>query len=118
MILPTPGELNRRIRLLSVRHSPSGDAELASSRDLIAEVWAKCEIVGGVTYFESVNTDEAMTHRFYIRYVPKLTRPQDLGHLTEVECEGVRYRVRRCTDVNGAHRFTLMECEEVGDAVS
>lgn len=114
MQLPQIGELNRRIRLLALNHTPSGDSDLVKNSSLIAEVWAKVEIIGGVTYWESVNIDEKVTHRFYVRYVYSQTRPQDLSHLTELECEGVLYRVRRCTDVNGAHRFTMFECEEIG----
>ena len=114
MRLPEIGELNRRIKLLSVSGVPVGDSDLSTDRTLIQEVWAKVEINGGVAYWESVNTEETVTHRFYVRYVVGYTRPQDLRHITEVDCEGVRYRVRRCTDVNGAHRFTMLECEEIG----
>lgn len=114
MILPDIGDLNRRVLLLSVNHTPTGEAELTKGHRTIAEVWGKVEINGGSAYWDSVNIDEAVTHRVYVRYVQNLTRPQDLKHLTELEIEGVTYRVRRCTDVNGAHRFTMLECEEVG----
>lgn len=113
MILPVIGELNRRVLLLAVQHSPAGDARLTKNERKIAEVWGKVEINGGAAYWDSVNIDEAVTHRVYVRYVYGLTRPQDLKHLTELEIEGVTYRVRRCTDVNGAHRFTMLECEEI-----
>ena len=113
MRLPSVGELNRRVRLVSISHIPTGDAELTETERNVAEVWGKVEINGGSAYWDSVNIDEAVTHRVYVRYVQNLTRPQDLKHLTELEIEGVTYRVRRCTDVNGAHRFTMLECEEI-----
>lgn len=114
MKLPEIGELNRRVKLIAVSHGPSGDSALTENRRLLAEVWAKVEVNGGASYWDSVNVDETVTHRIYVRYVPKRTTPPDLRALTDVECEGIRYRVRRTTDVNGAHRFTMMECEELG----
>lgn len=113
MQLPKIGELNRRVKLVSVSHEPDDSSGLREKRVLLAEVWAKCEIVGGASYWSSVNVEETQTHRFYVRYVNNLTRPIDLRRLTQVECEGAIYSVRRVTDVNGLHQFTLMECEEM-----
>lgn len=113
MILPNIGELNRRIRLMAVSHDPSGESKLIEKRECLAEVWAKCEIIGGSSYWESVNVDETQTHRFYVRYVRGKTSPIDLRRLTQIECEGAVYAVRRVTDVNAAHRFTMCECEEL-----
>ena len=113
MRLPDIGELNRRVRLISVTHDPTGDAKLVENRQILMETWAKCEIIGGSAYWDSVNVDEARTHRFYVRYVKGRTAPIDLRRLTQLECEGAVYAVRRVTDVNGAHRFTMLECEEL-----
>lgn len=115
MRLPEIGELRRRIKLFGIQHEPDDAAGLVTSTVEIGEVWAKREIVGGVQYLESMNVEETVTHRFYVRYVPGL-RPQDLGHLSGLECEGVRYVVRRVTDVDDMHRFTMFEAEEVTDA--
>lgn len=113
MILPNIGELNRRVRLVSVSHDPDDTTGLTETRQLLCECWAKCEIVGGSAYWQSVNVEETNTHRFYVRYVHHRTLPIDLRRCTELECEGVTYAVRRVTDVNGAHRFTMLECEEL-----
>ena len=116
MILPTIGELNRRAQLYSVSNEPTGKMSLARSRDLIVEVWAKVEVIGGTYYWEMAQIEEKVTHRIWLRYVPRVTRPRDLTHLSEVDCDGARYRVRRITDVNNEHRFVMLECEEVSDA--
>lgn len=118
MILPTIGELNRRAQLYSVSNKPTGKTALARCRDLIAEVWAKVEVIGGSYYWEMVQIEETVTHRIWLRYVPHLTRPRDLSQLSEVDCDGSRYRVRRVTDVNNQHRFVMLECEEVCDATT
>lgn len=113
MILPNIGELNTRARLFSVKTIPEGDYELSNERTQIAEVWAKIEIIGGSQYLESVNTEESVTHRIYVRYVKGFTSPLDLQHITEVDLGGFTYMVKRVTDVNSAGRFTLLECEQM-----
>ena len=95
MQLPKIGELNRRVKLVSVSHEPDDSSGLREKRVLLAEVWAKCEIVGGASYWSSVNVEETQTHRFYVRYVNNLTRPIALPIYSVL------------------HRFTLMECEEM-----
>lgn len=114
MKLPLSGELNRRIRLLSVTQKPIGESALEDVHEEIATVWAKREVVGGQNYWQSVNLEETVTHRFYVRWVKSLTRPVDWAKIVEIECEEIRYRVRRVTDVNDAHLFTMLECEELG----
>lgn len=118
MILPTIGELNRRAQLYSVSNEPTGKASLARSRDLIVEVWSKVEVIGGAYYWEMAQIEETVTHRIWVRYVPRVTRPRDLTHLSEVDCDGSRFRVRRITDVNNEHRFVMLECEEICDATA
>lgn len=113
MRLPLPGELNRRVRLISLSHKPVGENGLTEESREICEFWGKVEVVGGSIYFDSSAINETLTHRIYIRWVKGETRPVDLQNLIEVECESARYRVRRRTDVNDAHRFTMLECEEL-----
>lgn len=114
MKLPDIGSLNRRISLYLIRQIPEGEFGLKDEREKIAEVWAKREVVGGQNYWQSVNLEETVTHRFFVRWVKVLTRPVDLAKIVEIECEEIRYRVRRVTDVNDAHLFTMLECEELG----
>lgn len=111
---PTAGELNRRIVAHIVGHAACGASALRKDTEVLFRAWAKVEVIGGASYFESVNLEETISHRFIVRYVPQLTRPQDMSRVTEIECEGLFYRVRRVTDMNGAHRFTAIECEELG----
>ena len=115
MILPLIGELNRRVTGYSVAHA-GGSLVAALDRSTIQlfELWGKVSPVGSVSYYESVNLEQTITHRIFLRYIPGTSAPQDLAHLVEVECEGVWYRVRRVSDVNGQHRFTALDCEELG----
>ena len=114
MILPKVGELNRKVCFHLIRTVPVADSDVEHEETTNVRTWGKVEVIGGSSYWDSVSIDETVTHRIWIRYVPHRTRPQDLRHLTEVECEGMRYRVRRTTDVDNLHRFTMLECEELG----
>ena len=111
MILPTIGELNRRASIQAVKTRPTASGKHENAQTPVWTCWAKVEVVGGSTYWNSVQTDEAVTHRIYVRQVSGKTRPQDLPRQIEIDCDGVRYRVKRVTDVNSAERFTMFECE-------
>lgn len=112
MILPTVGELSERASLYRVESVPDGEWETKNKRKLITEMWAKLEVIGGSQYLDSINTESAVTHRVYVRYVKGFSSPLDLQQLTEIDIDGFTYRAKRITDVNNAHRFTLIECEQ------
>ena len=117
MLEPLAGELNRRVTAYSVAHEPAAkSAFLDRSASAIFSLWGKVEVIGGVSYFESVNLEEKVTHRVWVRWIRGLSRPQDLKNLIELEVDGLFYRVKRVTDANNGHRFTAIECEELGDA--
>ena len=59
-----------------------------------------------------MNVEETVTDRFIIRYSKSLqTTPPSLKRMIELDCDGITYRVRRVTDMNGVGRFTALECE-------
>ena len=111
MILPNVGELNRRADFYKVQTRAIGGGKHETTEKPFWSCWAKVEVIGGVVYWDNVQTSEAVTHRIYIRYVVGKTRPQDLGNQIEIVIDGCRYRSKRVTDVNSAGRFTLLECE-------
>ena len=111
MILPTVGELNRRASLYSVKTQPTAQGKHETAETPLWTCWAKVEVIGGSVYWDNVQTNEAVTHRIFIRQVKGKTRPQDLPKQVEIVCDGIRYRSKRVTDCNSAERFTLLECE-------
>jgi hypothetical protein len=117
MILPKPGELNRRCSVYSAKLLPNGKAEHSTERIPLWECWCKVEVIGGSVYWDNVQTEETVTHRIFVRSVKGKTRPQDLPRLIEVECDGLWYRAKRVTDCNSAGRFTLLECEVLNAAL-
>lgn len=114
MKLPQIGEMRKRIAVYSVVFASSGTSALAENRTLVLETWAKHEVIGGHNYWDSVNVDETVTDRFIVRYSKELlTNPPNIKRTIELECDGITYRVRRVTDMNGLGRFTAMECEAI-----
>lgn len=113
MKVPGSGELNRRVAFYRVNTVSADDSDATNEQTLICRRWAKIEPVGSSVFADSVQTAEIVTHRIWVRQEPGLTRPQDLGHMTEAESEGVRYLIKRAMDLNGEHVFTLLECEQL-----
>ncbi|WWZ14855.1 phage head closure protein [Pseudomonas chlororaphis] len=72
--------------------------------------WAKIEPVGTAVYANGVQTDNKLTHRITLRLLRGITDAHEVVH------GGTIYRVRRSADLNGTHRFTQLEVEELGPA--
>ncbi len=116
MNFPDIGELNRRVKIRVTQHVP--DTQLGFSPETIREImtWGKLEVVGAGIFFGSKQVDSTVTHRVTVRRVPGRTRPQDLQGITDLEIDGIRYLCRRVADLAGAERFTVIDCEEKGEA--
>jgi SPP1 family predicted phage head-tail adaptor len=107
---PLIGELRHRAELRCWRDTPGDDDATDSETALVTTVWAKIEPVGGATYVGSTQIGAAITHRITFRYRADVTAS------FVVTLRGRLYRVRRVTDLGGEGRFTVLECEEEGDA--
>ncbi|QJQ02112.1 head-tail adaptor protein [Herbaspirillum rubrisubalbicans Os34] len=104
---PMAGELNRRVQIRHRQDLPLADAELAHEFGTGRRRWAKIEPVGAATYAGSVQIDEKVTHRVFLRRIDGITSDHEIVHGDQV------YRVRRSMAMNGAPRFTMVEVEEL-----
>ena len=109
---PGAGELNRRVTIRRRMDMPADDMGLNSVFSEPKQRWAKIEPVGTATYSDGVQTDNKITDRITFRFLAGITDAHEVVHGSTV------YRVRRSADMNGGHRFTLLEVEEQGQAVS
>ncbi|MDN7413012.1 phage head closure protein [Burkholderia vietnamiensis] len=107
MRIPRIGELDRRVQLRERRDYPYRDAELESEFPQQRSRWAKIEPVGAAVYSGSVQIDEKITHRMYLRYVDGVTSDYEVVYREQV------FRVKRVGDLNGVRRFTVLEVEEL-----
>jgi hypothetical protein len=78
------------------------------------QTWAKIEAVGSMIFWESSQTERAVTHRIFVRAVPGKTYPEDLFGVYAVKGDGLTYKVRRVAAANGGHRFTVLDVEARG----
>ena len=117
MILPQIGELKWRVKLRVLESVPDRHGGFSKKTLVKDEMWGKLETVGAGIYFGTKQVDSTVTHRVYVRRYDGRTRPQDLAGVVECEIDGQIYRVRRIADAGGERRFTVLDCEEKGDAV-
>lgn len=111
---PLSGDLNRRVTFEFRKSVPNNQHGFDSVTVKTFTVWGRIEAVGYQIYWDSAQLEESVTHRVFVRAVKGKTWPRDLEKVIKVVSEGIRYRVRRVSDVNGAHRFTLLEVQAEG----
>ena len=97
-ILPDPGELNKRVLIRQRVDMPADNFGVEPQYPVAFSTWAKV-----------IQTSDAITHYITIRYRRGITSDY------EVVCGDSVYRVKRQRDLNGARRFLLLECTELGE---
>lgn len=108
MEMPTAGELRNLITLKSWQDAPNASAGLDKNYTAPVKAWAKIEPVGAAIYHGTQQTDNAITHRFYIRFITGITVDQVIEH------SGIRYRIKRASDLMFRQQFLVIEAEELG----
>lgn len=108
VIEPAAGELDRRITIRLREDIPVDDAGLDPLFTQPRRRWAKIRAVGTAVYTGSVQTDNTITHRLWVRVLGGVTTSH------EVVDGDVIYRVKRCAPWGAGKRFTLIEVEELG----
>ena len=105
---PSAGELNRRITIRLRSDQPAPDNGIDSVFTDEKRRWASIVPVGSATYSASVQLDAKITHRITLRFLAGITDDHEVVHGSRL------YRVRRVADLNGTHRFTVLEVEALG----
>lgn len=115
MKLPHVGDLRRRAAIKRWQDMPAMGTGITQSDTLIATVWAMVEPVGSAIFFGTKQVGEDVTHRIIIRRSTTLNEKLITGEHV-VESDGLRYRVKRASDLNDARRFVMLEVEALGNA--
>ena len=108
-ILPDPGELNKRVLIRQRVDMPADNFGVEPQYPVTFRTWAKVIQTSATTWQETAQTGDAITHYITIRYRRGITADY------EVVCDDSVYRVKRQRDLNGARRFLLLECTELGE---
>lgn len=105
---PAAGELDRRITIRLREDFAVEDAGLKPTFSQARHRWAKIRSVGTAVYTDSMQTDDRITHRIWVRLLEGITTSH------EVVAGTVIYRVKRSAPWGSGKRFTLIEVEELG----
>jgi hypothetical protein len=110
MDFPHIGELRSRVEIRRRVDLPADDMGLGASFPEVVMRWAKVAPVGAAIYAGSVQIDNAITHRVFLRYLDGVTNAHEVVRGAQV------FRVKRVTDLGGVQRFTVLEVEELDHA--
>ena len=111
---PDIGELDSlvKIRRWTDTASTSGFG-IAQSFDAGLDAWARIEPAGSALFYGTEQITPGMTHRLATWRTSAVNALAITGQHV-VEHQGMRYRVRRVTDINGRTDFVLIDLEQLG----
>ena len=114
MTLPLdPGALDRRITIGEWRSEQVGTT-LEEVFTPINSCWARVDPTRPLTFWlGKMQLDTASTHRITMRRMKGLTLPEELTGRHAIEVDGIRYKILRSFDLDGARRFTVVEACQV-----
>lgn len=107
---PEPGELNMRITVRRHRNTPDDKVGFDDVYPDSFKAWAKVMQVGATIYQNSAQLNDLITHFITLRYC----RDRHITRDYEVVMGDSVFQVKRVRDLNYAHRFWLLECQESG----
>lgn len=113
MDIPVIGKLNKRGTLRRWQDVPNVTFGIDQTFDAGQEVWCNVEPVGSAIFWGTAQIENGVTHRVIVRRSSTVSDTKITGEHV-IECEGLRYRIRRASDMNGAGRFIVLECEILG----
>ena len=109
MNLPEIGKLNHRVTFQTISTVVNEGSGFTNKVKSEFETWGRIEAVGAQIFWETSQINSTITHRIFVRAVKGRTYPSDFKNVVWAVSEGVKYKIMRVTDVNAAHRFTMLE---------
>lgn len=112
---PPAGQLDRTILIRSRTDLPAMGTGITETYTVGVSAFAKLTPVGNATFFGTQQVGEAVTHSFMVRRRDEdgiTAYGIDTNHV--IDCEGYRYRVKRCDDLQGERHTLLIQCELLG----
>lgn len=108
-MLTNPGQLRKRCTFLEWTSEQEGTGLREEFKPLFS-TWCKLEPTGALTYwFGKVQLDTNVTHRITVRRTER-TKPEKLTSQIVVKVDGNRFKILRSSDLEGAERFTVLDC--------
>ena len=111
---PRIGDLRERLVVFDWRDEPDANGRLKKVLVPAFRCWTKPEVVGSAAYWGSAQIEETVTHRFWVRTVPNLTDSISMGRRSKLSFRGAEFRIKRVSDYQERHRWTIVEAEQLG----
>ncbi|MEZ2293091.1 hypothetical protein [Variovorax sp. RCC_210] len=112
MKYPDIGELDRLVKIRLWSDSASSGFAIDQQFDPGQDAWARIDPAGSALFYGTQQIEPGMTHRLATWRSSTINALAITGRHV-VEHEGIRYRVRRVTDINGRKDFVLMDLEQL-----
>lgn len=112
---PPAGNLNRQILIRQRSDLPAMGGGQTETYTAGKSAFAELRPVGNATFFGTQQVGENVTHSFVVR-----SRAEDgitaYGITADfvIDCEGYRYRVKRCDELQGERHTLLIQTELLG----
>jgi hypothetical protein len=113
MNYPDIGELDKRVRVRRWQDEPDDAQGIEQTYDVGVPAWARIEPTGSALFYGLQQVEPGVTHRL-ATWRTKQLNADVVGGGHVVDCRGMRYRVRRATDINGQQDFLLLDLEQLG----
>ena len=111
--LPRAGQLNRRILIRLQTDVPNAAFGVDQTFSAGLARWAKKEPIHSLAMRAGMNTDEAPSDLFWVRWGTG-TKPTDITSAHVIDYAGRRYRVVDTIDVDDRHEFTRISAKDLG----
>ena len=108
-------ELRWRVSLAKRNQAPAQSGNgVDETFSVVAQAWAAVEPVGGLTFWNSTQTDSPVTHHVVLRWVDYIDNTFAVLRTTTTPGGKFRnevFRVRRVGEWGGRKRFTILDVE-------
>lgn len=104
---PAVGSLNRYVTVRKRRDIATDDNQTKSTYLVEKRRWANIKPVASSIYLLGAQTDNKITHRITLRFMPEIDSNYEVVHNETV------YRVVRQIDLEGSNRFTAVDVVEL-----
>lgn len=113
MKYPPIGSLNKRVLIRRWQDVAGADQDIDQTYDAGVPAWTRIEPTGSALFYGLQQVEVGVTHRL-ATWRTELINADVIGGSHVVDYAGMRYRVRRATDINGGRVFVLLDLEQLG----
>lgn len=110
---PAVGEFDRLALFRQWQDEPDATTGVEQQHDTGVQAWVSKRPVGNALFYGSQQVEAAVTHQLVTWRTERLNADL-IGGAHVVDVDGMRYRVRRATDMNGGRAFFVADVEQLG----